>query len=141
MTVTNIISLFVVFFISGVSNAGGIGGGGLIVPVLLVVMNFYTHEAIPISKVVIFSGALTAFVLGFKVKHPHRNSITIDYNIPMLLSPMLLFGTMVGVTLNKVLPPIVVIISLTCLLVFNTFKTFQKGLQYLNQEKKGARNI
>jgi uncharacterized membrane protein YfcA len=111
---------------SALSNAGGIGGGGLLIPLLILVLNFYTHEAIPISKLMIFSGAITSFILGFRQKHPFRESITIDYNIPLLLVPMLLFGTMVGVTLNKITPPWLILVNLTLILVINTYKTTKK---------------
>jgi hypothetical protein len=120
---------------SALSNAGGIGGGGLLIPILLLILNFYTHEAIPISKLMIFTGALTSFYLGFRQKHPMRNSITIDYNIPLLLVPMLLFGTMVGVTLNKVTPPWLILISLTAVLILNTYKTLKKGVKLYKEEK------
>ena len=112
---------------SALSNAGGIGGGGLLIPILLLILKFYTHEAIPISKLMIFTGALTSFILGFKQSHPYRNAITIDYNIPFLIVPCLLFGTMVGVSLNKVLPPWIILISLTLVLVVNTYKTINKA--------------
>jgi len=119
---------------SALSNAGGIGGGGLLIPILLLVLKFYTHEAIPISKLMIFTGAFTSFILGFRQKHPFRNSITIDYNIPLLLVPMLLFGTMVGVTLNKVTPPWLILISLTAVLIINTYKTLKKGVNLYKEE-------
>jgi hypothetical protein len=125
---------------SALSNAGGIGGGGLLIPILLLVLKFYTHEAIPISKLMIFTGALTSFILGFRQKHPVRNSITIDYNIPLLLVPMLLFGTMVGVTLNKVTPPWLILISLTAVLIINTYKTLKKGVQLFKEENNSIRD-
>ena len=111
---------------SALSNAGGIGGGGLLIPILLLLLGFVAHEAIPISKLMIFTGALTSFLLGFRQKHPTRDAITIDYNIPLILVPMLLFGTMVGVTLNKVCPPWLILINLTLLLIINTYKTLTK---------------
>ncbi len=89
---------------SCISNAGGIGGGGLLIPILLIVMNFEADEAIPVSKLMIFAGALTSFLLGFQVHHPFRKGVSIDYNLPMILIPLLLFGTMTGVTLYKVFP-------------------------------------
>jgi uncharacterized membrane protein YfcA len=139
LTINDYIGNITLLLISAVANAGGIGGGGLVVPILMVVLNFYTHEAIPLSKLMIFAGALTSYFLGFKVKHPFRNAISIDYNIPILLCPLLLFGTMIGVSLNKVLPPIFVITSLTLVLFYNTYKTFIKGkalyLKELNIEE------
>ena len=111
---------------SAVSNAGGIGGGGLLIPILILILRFSTHEAIPISKLMIFTGALTAFIMGLKNKHPYRNGIPLDLNVAGLLVPMLLFGTMVGVSLNKVMPPSIILISLTIVLLINTFKTSKK---------------
>jgi uncharacterized membrane protein YfcA len=111
---------------SAVSNAGGIGGGGLLIPILILILKFSTHEAIPISKLMILTGASTAFIMGLNNKHPTRNGIPLDLNIAGVLIPMLLFGTMVGVSLNKVTPPSVILISLTLVLVVNTIKTLIK---------------
>ncbi len=111
---------------SAISNAGGIGGGGLLIPILILILKFATHEAIPISKLMILTGALTAFMMGLKNKHPYRNGIPLDLNVAGVLCPMLLFGTMVGVSLNKVMPPSVILISLTAVLIINTFKTCYK---------------
>ena len=49
-----IIGFLSIFIAAGMSNASGLGGGLLFIPVLLLIMNFYPHEAIPISKMVIF---------------------------------------------------------------------------------------
>jgi uncharacterized membrane protein YfcA len=103
-----------------------ITGGGLLVPILILYLNFYTKEAIPISKLMIFTGSLTAFIMGFKNKNPYRNATAIDYNIAIILIPLVLFGTMIGVTLNKIFPPWMILICLTIVLIINTFKTFRK---------------
>ena len=89
-------------------------------------MNFVTHEAIPISKLMIFTGALTSFIMGLKNKHPHRDVTATDFNIAMVLIPLVLFGTMIGVTLNKVTPPVVILFALTFVLVINSYKTAKK---------------
>lgn len=140
ITATELAGLITIIFGSALSNAGGIGGGGLLIPILLLMLKFYTHEAIPISKLMIFTGALTSFILGFRQPHPSRRSISIDYNIPMLLVPFVLFGTMVGVTLNKVTPPWIILVSLTLVLIINTYKTLKKGRSLYKQENK-ERNV
>lgn len=117
------IGLVCIFFASALSNAGGIGGGTLFLPVIILILHFYTHEAIPISKIVIFTGSLASFALNIKLKHPIRNAVALDYNLIILIVPNLLFGTMLGVTMNKMLPSIVIIICLTIVLIFNTYKT------------------
>lgn len=125
-TIQEIIGAFLIIIGSALSNAGGIGGGGLLIPILILQLKFATHEAIPISKLMIFTGAFTAFLMGLKNKHPYRNIPALDYNIGGLLIPMLLFGTMVGVTLNKIMPQSIILISLTLVLIVNTYKTFRK---------------
>jgi len=131
-----LIGFIFIFFGSALSNAGGIGGGGLLIPVMLLIFKFYTHEAIPMTKLMIFTGALTSFILGFKQAHPYRKSITIDYNIPYLIIPLLLFGSMIGVSLNKVLPSWIILISLTLVLVINTKKTLEKAANLRKKENE-----
>jgi uncharacterized membrane protein YfcA len=115
-----------ILFGSAISNAGGIGGGGLLVPILIFQLIFSTTEAIPLSKLMIFTGAITSFIMGIRNKHPYRDAPALDYNIAGLLIPPLLLGTMVGVTLNKILPPFIILLSLTIVLVINTYKTVVK---------------
>jgi uncharacterized membrane protein YfcA len=119
---------------SAISNAGGIGGGGLFIPILILILEFYTHEAIPISKVMIFSGALTAFILNLKLRHPTRHTISIDYNIAILIVPLLLFGTVVGVTLNKITPAFLIILMLTLVLLINTYNTLKQAISIFRAE-------
>jgi uncharacterized membrane protein YfcA len=108
---------------SAISNAGGIGGGGLLIPILILILKFSTHEAIPVSKLMIFTGSLTAFIMGLEHKHPHRPGIPLDLNVAGVLVPMLLLGTMVGVSLNKVMPASIILISLTLVLIVTTYIT------------------
>jgi uncharacterized membrane protein YfcA len=124
-TAREITGLICIIVGSALSNAGGIGGGGLLIPILILILKFETHEAIPISKLMIFTGALTAFFMGLKNKHPYRDSIALDYNIAGVLIPMILFGTIVGVTLNKIMPFSIILICLSFVLVVNTYKTFK----------------
>jgi uncharacterized membrane protein YfcA len=125
-----------IFFGSALSNAGGIGGGGLLLPILLFVFGFSTSEGIPISKIMIFFGAISSFFLNLKQKHPNRKGALIDYNISLIIVPMLLYGTMIGVTLNKILPSWIILIYLSLILIINTYKIFKKA-NTLSKEEEG----
>lgn len=89
----------------------------------------------------IFTGALTSFLLGFKQKHPSRNAITIDYNIPYLIVPMLLFGTMVGVSLNKMMPPWIILTTLSIVLIYNSYKTLKKARALQIKENENFKKL
>jgi uncharacterized membrane protein YfcA len=115
-----------IFIGSALSNAGGIGGGGLLIPILLLCLNFDAHEAIPLSKLMILTGALTSFIMGLKNMNPYRETQSLDINIVILLIPFVLFGTMVGVTLNKITPDSFLLLSLTIILLINTWRSFKQ---------------
>jgi uncharacterized membrane protein YfcA len=74
----------------------------------------------------IFSGAVIAFILNLKLKHPSRGTVAIDYNIAILVVPMLLFGTVLGVTLNKISPSFIIIILLTFVLIINSYRIVKR---------------
>jgi uncharacterized membrane protein YfcA len=50
----------------GFANNGGIGGGGLIIPVCIAMFGFTTIEAIALSNAVIFTGAIVRY-FGFSI--------------------------------------------------------------------------
>ena len=117
------------------SNSSGLGGGLLFLPVLLLIMNFYPHEAIPISKVVIFAGALSSFFVNVGVKRPGRDVIALDYNLLIITGSNLLLGTVFGVTLNKILPNTIILLLVCVFLCYNTYKTFKTFFKIYNEEK------
>ena len=119
---------------SGISNASGVGGGLLILPILYVVMRFYPNEAIPLSKVIIFFGSLAAFIQNIKLQRPGRNSKAFDYNIIILCSPNLLLGTALGITLYGIIPITLIIVLLGLLLVFYAYQTFNNYRFTYNEE-------
>jgi uncharacterized membrane protein YfcA len=126
LTSTEIIGALFIIIGSALSNAGGIGGGGLLMPILVLFLNFNPKEAVPISKLMILTGALTAFLMGRKNKNPFRDSSAIDFNIVVVVIPLVLFGTMIGVTMNKIFPPWMILSLLTFVLCISTYKTFKK---------------
>ena len=126
-----------IFVAAGMSNASGLGGGLLFIPVLLLIMKFYPHEAIPISKIVIFAGALTSFIQNTKVKRPGRNCKALNYNLVIVNSSNLLLGTVFGVTLNKILPNTLILFLLCILLFYYSYKTFKTFLKFYKEESVG----
>ena len=130
----NGIPFFSIFIAAGMSNASGLGGGLLFIPVLLLIMKFYPHEAIPISKMVIFAGALTSFIQNTKVKRPGRNTKALNYNLIIVNCSNLLLGTVFGVTLNKILPNTLILFLLCILLFYYSYKTFKTFLKFYNEE-------
>ena len=118
------------------ANIGGIGGGGLIIPITIALFGFATREAIALSNATIFLGALTRFVLfSTSEKHPNNPDKTvIDYSLTGIMIPMVLVGSYTGVLINVMMPEVALAILLTLLLVFLTFNTTQKGRKLWRKE-------
>jgi hypothetical protein len=45
-----------------VAAGGGIGGGGILVPIYILVMGFSPKHAIPLSNITVFGGAMAKYV-------------------------------------------------------------------------------
>jgi len=132
-----IIGFISIFVAAGMSNASGLGGGLLFIPVLLLIMKFYAHEAIPISKMVIFVGAFASFIQNIKVKRPRRNVKALNYNLIIVNASNLLLGTIFGVTLNKILPNTLILFFLCIILFYYSIKTFKTFLKFYKAENSG----
>jgi len=115
---------------------GGIGGGGLYVPLLLIIIGFDTKEAVPISQACIVGAALAHFLLNVPRRHPVKNIPVIDYGALLTMEPMLLAGALIGVLLNDLLPAVVILIILVVVLTFGTIRTGKRAWQISKNEKK-----
>ena len=47
------------------ANVGGIGGGGLIIPIMMAMFTFTTKEAIALSGFTIFTGSVARFIYSW----------------------------------------------------------------------------
>lgn len=130
------IGILLLTFISAVANAGGLGGGAVIVPVYIFLFDYVTAESIPMSKATIFAGAImNVFLIACK-KHPKdENKLLVDYGLAGTVIPLLLGGTMIGVLLTNILPPIITIVFLSLYLFYSTTGMYKKALKLHKQEE------
>ena len=87
----------------------------------MALFQFTMKSSIVISGFTIFTGAVVRFFYQWNNKHPKKNSTIIEYNIVIVMMPMVLVGSFVGVLLNIYLPSLVLAIILLSLLLFLTF--------------------
>lgn len=122
-----ILGIIFITLVSAFANAGGIGGGAILVPIFIFMFNFMTAESIPLSKATILAGAVMNIFLIYKARHPEKkHEFVIDYGLSSVMIPLLLAGTMIGVVFTKVLPPIVIITTLSLYLLKSTYSMFAK---------------
>ncbi|KAG7389584.1 hypothetical protein PHYBOEH_007402 [Phytophthora boehmeriae] len=135
-TYNDLLTTLIAFSCTALGAGGGIGGGGLLVPMYIFV-GLNPKHAIPLSKVTIFGSAVAMYVVNFRRKHPlNRNRPLIDFALVGLMEPMTLVGTVFGVMLNHIFPNWLILVLLVTLLSFITHKTIVKGNTIQDKESK-----
>ena len=96
----------------------GIGGGGIIVPLLMVFYKLDTKSAIAASGFTILTGSLCRYMITINERHPDKDATCIEYGLANVMLPTVLIGSITGVIFNLMLPSLVLQILLTALLLF-----------------------
>ena len=131
-----IVGFVLIVLISAVANAGGLGGGAVIVPVYMFLFHYLAPEAIPLSKATILAGAIMNITLIINRRHPkNKDKLVIDYGIAGSCVPLLLAGTMIGIMFTQMFPPILTLSLLSLYLVFSGYKMFLKARSETAKEK------
>jgi uncharacterized membrane protein YfcA len=86
------------------ANAGGIGGGGIMIPFMMIFLGLPIQECIPLANSFALISAVTRFLINFKQTHPYRPwRKIIDYEVVTLTMAMVYLGTMIGVQMSAFL--------------------------------------
>jgi len=117
-----------------VAAGGGIGGGGVLVPVFIMVCGFPAKLAIPLSNVTIFGGSISNCYLNLQKRHPSANRPLIDFDLVNVMEPLTIAGAIIGSLLNKLLPGWLITLMLVVVLGLTGVKTFMKGISLWHKE-------
>ncbi|ESW31517.1 hypothetical protein PHAVU_002G244700 [Phaseolus vulgaris] len=129
-----IVGSIVGFLGSAFGNVGGVGGGGIFVPMLTLIIGFDTKSAIAISKCMITGGATATVFYNLRQRHPTLDLPVIDYDLALLFTPMLMLGISIGVAFNLIFPEWMLTVLLIILFVGLSIKCFFKGVETWKKE-------
>ena len=127
---------FLVALGSMIAASGGIGGGGMLVPLLILVFDFAPKYAIPLSNFTIVGSSITNMYMNLSKRHPDADRPCVDWDLILVMEPLTMVGAVVGAFMSKVLSEVVLSISLVVLLAVTTKTTLEKGLSLWNKESK-----
>lgn len=126
----------VLFLVSALTNAGGIGGKAVMVPLICFFFGYYFMDAIAIARLTILGGGVITFVVnGNKGSPDHPNRPLNDYPIAAFIVPVFLAGSFIGVILTKWLPPSVILIIMVVYMMKISYTTYTKAVKYSHKEK------
>jgi len=86
------------------ANASGLGGGSVIVPCLILFLDFDPKITVPIANLAVFCGTFTKSTKEVTERHPDKDRPLIDWNLSLLFIIPVIIGTKLGVFINMVIP-------------------------------------
>lgn len=78
--------------------------------------------------------ALSTVYCNLKLKHPSLDMPLIDYDLALLIQPMLMLGVSIGVICNVIFPDWLVTVLLISLFLVTSTKAFLKGVETWKKE-------
>ncbi|WCJ20330.1 Sulfite exporter TauE/SafE family protein [Euphorbia peplus] len=123
-----VLSAILCFIAASISSAGGIGGGGLFIPILTIVATLDLKTASGFSAFMV-TGSSVANVIYYVLISPKfggKHNL-IDYDIALLSQPCMMLGVSVGVICNIVFPEWVITVLFVVFLSWCTLKTCKNG--------------
>lgn len=116
-----------------VASGGGIGGGGIIVPLYMLVLGFRPKHAIALSNLTIFGGSIANSAFNIWKKLPDGRP-TIDWDIIVMMEPSTIAGAVIGSFMSKCLPDFVLTVALSLVLMALAYRTLGKGVSMFRKE-------
>ena len=75
-----------------VAASGGIGGGGILVPLLILVYGFSPKYAIPLSNFTIVGSSITNMLMNIPKRHPEADRPLVDWDLILVMEPLTMAG-------------------------------------------------
>ena len=100
-----IVGLVIFILIKALSTVAGIGGGGIVIPLVIYFFGFSTKPAIAVSSFSTFTATLGSFIFNFRGRHPEKpQSVLIDYGLTCIMMPTTLAGAQLGAFILLIFP-------------------------------------
>ncbi|KAF5953951.1 hypothetical protein HYC85_006807 [Camellia sinensis] len=122
------------FLGSACGTVGGVGGGGIFVPMLTLIVGFDTKSAAALSKCMIMGASASSVWYNLRVPHPCREVPILDYDLALLFQPMLMLGITIGVALSVVFPYWLITVLIIILFLGTSSRSFFKGIEMWKEE-------
>ncbi|XP_057525091.1 sulfite exporter TauE/SafE family protein 3-like [Amaranthus tricolor] len=129
-----VLGSFIGFCGAAFGSVGGVGGGGIFVPMLSLIIGFDPKSATAISKCMITGAAASTVYYNLKLRHPTLDMPIIDYDLALLFQPMLMLGVSIGVAFNVIFADWMVTVLLLILFVGTSIKALLKGIETWRKE-------
>ncbi|ETI31106.1 hypothetical protein F441_21719 [Phytophthora nicotianae CJ01A1] len=118
-----------------VAAGGGTGGGGVLDPIYILIVGLDAKTAIPLSSITILGGAIGNFFLNLRRTRDNSTQPLIDWDVILVMQPLLLLGATCGTFLNTIMPTWLLCVLLVLLLSVTGTRTLQKAIKARQKER------
>ncbi|XP_047310764.1 sulfite exporter TauE/SafE family protein 3-like [Impatiens glandulifera] len=122
------------FFGAALGSVGGVGGGGIFVPMLTLIIGFDPKSSTAISKCMIMGAAGSTVYYNLRLRHPTLDMPLIDYDLALLFQPMLMLGISIGVAFNIMFADWMVTVLLIILFLSTSTRALFRGIDTWKNE-------
>lgn len=134
--------LFVIIGVGMIAIAGGLGGGSLFVPLMMIFFDMNAHHAVPLSNALTFANSVVKYAFSTNEKHPYiSHRPVIDFNVAIIFTPMMMLGSFVGVIFHIILPGTVSLLLLFVTLVTSSSVGFKTGFKLFKKETEEQQKL
>lgn len=129
-----IVGTLIGIFGASFGSVGGVGGGGIFVPMLILIIGFDAKSATAISKCMVTGAAISTVFFNLKLRHPTLDIPMIDYDLVLLNAPVIILGISIGVVLSVVFADWMITVLLIIVFIVTSVRAYLKGLDTWNKE-------
>ncbi|XP_027361057.1 sulfite exporter TauE/SafE family protein 3-like isoform X2 [Abrus precatorius] len=122
------------FLGAALGSVGGVGGGGIFVPMLALIIGFDPKSSTAISKCMIMGASMSTVYYNLRLRHPTLDMPLIDYDLALIFQPMLMLGISIGVICNVMFADWMVTVLLIILFIATSTKAIFKGVETWKKE-------
>lgn len=117
-------------------SSGGIGGGGMVVPIYIVVFGLPPRFAIPLGSITVFGGSLAGLILNSRRRHPIADRPIIDWDLILVMEPLVLVGALLGTIFHRIISEKILTVLLVLLLSIVAQTTLAKARRMYEAEMR-----
>lgn len=128
------VSTVLILVITALAAVVGVGGGGIVVPVLAFMLGTGVKHATPISTAAIMGTAVGKNIISLMRRHPVLVRPLIHFDLAVFSQTTMVLGTMIGVLLHEVLPEVAIVILLLTVLGYSGIDALLSGINRLKAE-------
>ncbi len=113
---------------------GGVGGGGILLPIYILVLGFRVKQAVALANATILGGAIANVLFAARQRHPYADRPSTNWTLILLFEPLVVCGSVLGAFCNKLLPDALLQTILVALYGSLSYTTMRKAVAQVHEE-------